>query len=412
MRAGRPSQEKVFPAAPEATLSQQQAEDFVKAAVSRIATRKVRQECTSEIPRSEQMKVETIGVAREVLPSNSSAQQPGIIAMQADQLRTVREKMMTSGQEFDSALGGAPKHVNSFGENYTAAVTTDNGVAASLENPIVPWSQLGGINPEGKHVHPVAVTTYTPVTEGFESIGRSQVGITTAKRSQRERQLSEEKIEPQARIKANETRISTFAQGDRGDEMIDELLKELEELDKPHELSEDDEAMIDALLRKLELEIAFPVGYERIELIAKIEGNELRANPDVSAESINEDNGASSSEATMEAEGRCGSKRSHLTGRFERPNNLIPVEVTQQRPTLCHRRRLWVSHRKHGRWKHERQQMGLRGLCWPTHRKHGRWKPDEMVMPPLPMQPRPEGTRRWSSRRKRSRWKSVNRCSV
>ena len=202
MRAGRPSQGKVCPAAPEATLSQQQAEDIVKAAASRIATRKVRQECTSEIPRSEQMKVETIGVAREVLPSNSSAQQPGIIAMQADQLRTVREKMMTSGQEFDSALGGAPKHVNSFGEIYTAAVTTDNGVAASLENPIVPWSQLGGINPEGKHVHQGAVMTYTPVTEGFESIGRNQVRITTAKLLKRERQLSEEPLD---RVTANYT---------------------------------------------------------------------------------------------------------------------------------------------------------------------------------------------------------------
>ena len=405
-RAGRPSQKLALPAESYGTLSQSQAEDIVKAAASRIATRKVRQECTSEILRAEQMRVEKVGVAREVPPSNSRAQL-------ADRLRTVREVTKTHGREPDSTLEDVSKLGNSSREVLNIADTAADRSAVNFAGPIVvQWSQPKGINPEGKHVHQVAVMTYTPVTECFESIGRNQVRITTAKLLKRERQLSEEKIEPQARIKANETRISTFAQGDRDDEMIDELLKELEELDKPHELSEDDEAMIDALLRKLELEIAFPVGYERIELIAKVEGNELRANPDVSAESINEDNGASSSEATMEAEGRCGSKRSHLTGRFERPNNLIPVEVTQQRPTLCHRRRLWVSHRKHGRWKHERQQMGLRGLCWPTHRKHGRWKPDEMVMPPLPMQPRPEGTRRWSSRRKRSRWKSVNRCSV
>ena len=405
-RAGRPSQKLALPAESYGTLSQSQAEDIVKAAASRIATRKVRQECTSEILRAEQMRVEKVGVAREVPPSNSRAQL-------ADRLRTVREVTKTYGREPDSTLEDVSKLGNSSREVLNIADTAADRFAVNLAGPIVvQWSQPSGINPEGKHVHQVAVMTYTPVTEGFESIGRNQVRITTAKLLKRERQLSEEKIEPQARKKANETRISTFAQGDRDDEMIDELLKELEELDKPHELSEDDEALIDALLRELELEIVFPVGYERIELIAKIEGNELRANPDVSAESINEDNGASSSEATMEAEGRCGSKRSHLTGRFERPNNLIPVEVTQQRPTLCHRRRLWVSHRKHGRWKHERQQMGLRGLCWPTHRKHGRWKPDEMVMPPLPMHPRPEGTRRWSSRRKRSRWKSVNRCSV
>ena len=402
-RAGRPSQKLALPAESYGTLSQSQAEDIVKAAASRIATRKVRQECTSEILRAEQMRVEKVGVAREVPPSNSRAQL-------ADRLRTVREVTKTHGREPDSTLEDVSKLGNSSREVLNIADTAADRSAVNLAGPIVvQWSQPSGINPEGKHVHQVAVMTYTPVTEGFESIGQSQVGITTAKLSQRERQLSEEKIEPQARIKANETRISTFAQGDRDDEMIDELLKELEELDKPHELSEDDEAMIDALLRELELEIAFPVGYERIELIAKIEGNELRANPDVSAESINEDNGASSSEATMEAEGRCGSKRSHLTGRFEQPNNLIPVEVTQQRPTLCHRRRLWVSHRKHGRWKHERQQMGLRGLCWPTHRKHGRWKPDEMVMSPLPMQLRPNGTRRWCSQRKRTKWKSSNR---
>ena len=373
-RAGRPSQKLALPAESYGTLSQSQAEDIVKAAASRIATRKVRQECTSEILRAEQMRVEKVGVAREVPPSNSRAQL-------ADRLRTVREVTKTHGREPDSTLEDVSKLGKSSREVLNIADTAADRSAVNLASPIVvQWSQPSGINPEGKHVHQVAVMTYTPVTEGFESIGRSQVGITTAKLSQRERQLNEEKIEPQARIKANETRISTFAQGDRDDEMIDELLKELEELDKPHELSEDDEAMIDALLRELELEIASPVGYERIELIAKIEGNELRANPDVSAESINEDNGASSSEATMEAERRCGSKRSHLTGRFERSNNLIPVEVTQQRPTLRHRRRLWVS-----------------------HRKHGRWKPDEMVMPPLPMQPRPEGTRRWSSRRKRSR---------
>ena len=163
MRAGRPSQEKVFPAAPEATLSQQQAEDIVKAAASRIATQKVRQECTNEIPRSEQIKVETIGVAREVLPSNNSAQQLGIIAMHVDQLRTVREVMKTRGQEFDSALGGTSKLVSSFGKIYTAADTTDNGIAASLENPIVPWSQPSGSNAEGKYAPQVAVRTCTPV---------------------------------------------------------------------------------------------------------------------------------------------------------------------------------------------------------------------------------------------------------
>ena len=272
-------------------------------------------------------------MAWEVQPSNSSAQQLDTNGMQVDQLRTVREVMKTSGQEFDSALGGASKLVNTFGEIYTAAVTADNGVAASLDNPIVPWSLPSGINPEGKYAPQVAVMMCTPVTGYFEIIDRSQVRITRVKFLQRGRQLNEMKIvEPQAWSEASEHQIPTVAPGDTNDGLIQELLKELEELDEPHELSEDDEAVIDALLQELELEIAFPVRDEPIELIAEIEGNESLVNPDMLPESISEDNGASSSETMNEAEGKCGSKGSHLTGRFERPNSLIPIEVIQPNP--------------------------------------------------------------------------------
>ena len=125
------------------------------------------------------MKVEKVGVAREVLPS--SAQQLDTMGMQVDQLWTVREVMKTSWQEFESALGGASNLVNTFGEIYTAAVTVDNGVAASLENPIVPWSQPSGINPEEKYAPLVVVMTCTPVTGYFELFDRSQVGITRVK---------------------------------------------------------------------------------------------------------------------------------------------------------------------------------------------------------------------------------------
>ena len=84
----------------------------------------------------------------------------------------------------------------------------------------------------------------------FRINDRSRVRITSVKFLQRERQLNEMKIvEPQARREAGEHQIPTVAPGDRNDGMIQELLKELEELDKPHELSEDDEAMIDALLQ-------------------------------------------------------------------------------------------------------------------------------------------------------------------
>ena len=258
-----------------------------------------------------------------------------------------------------------------------------------------------GIIPEGKYAPQVAVMTCTSVTGYFELIDRSKVRMKSVKFLQRERQLNEMNItELQARREAGEHQIPTVAPGDTNDGMIQELLKELEELDEPHELSEDDEAMIDALFKELEVEFAFPVRDERIELIAELEGNEALVNPDVSAEGVSEDNGASSSEAMIEAEGKLGSKDSHLTGRFERPNSLVPIGVIQQHPALSHRRRLWVPHRKHGRRKHERLQMGLSGLCLPTHRKHGKWKPDHTMMPPLSLHLRPDGTRRWCSQKK------------
>ena len=137
-RTGRPSQELALPVESYGIFSQSQAEDIVIAAVSRLAKRRVRQEGASEIPRGKQMKMVKIGVAREILPSNSIAHQLDTIGMQVDQLRTTRQVMKTSGQEYDSTLGGASKLLNSFEEIYTAAVTADNGDGTSLENPIVP----------------------------------------------------------------------------------------------------------------------------------------------------------------------------------------------------------------------------------------------------------------------------------
>ena len=137
-------------------------------------------------------------------------------------------------------------------------------------------------------------------------------------------------VKRQAGRETGEHQIPTVAHSDTNDGMIQELLKELEELDQPNELSEDDEAMIDALLQELEFEIAFPVRDERIELIAEMEGQESLAKccvaSDVLAEVISVDNGTSSSETMNEAEGKCGSKGPHLTVRFERPSSLIPLK--------------------------------------------------------------------------------------
>ena len=269
--------------------------------------------------------------------------------MPVDQLPTVRE-VTTTSRKSGSALGVVSKLGVSFREVLTAAVTMDDGVAASIEIPVVvPLSQPCGIDPEVKYVPEVAVMTCAPVTGYFELIDRKQVRITSAKFLQRERLLNEMKIaKPQARREADEHQIPTVAHSDTNDGMIQELSKEREELDQPNELSEADEAVIDALLQELEFEIAFPVRDERIELIAEMEGQESLAKccgaPDVLAEVISVDHGTSSSETMNEAEGKCGSKSYYLTGRFERPNSLIPIEVIHQHPTLCHgsHGRSWV----------------------------------------------------------------------
>ena len=69
----------------------------------------------------------------------------------------------------------------------------------------------------------------------------------------------------------------------------------------------------------------------------------------------------------------------------------------------------WVPHRKRGRRKTERQQRELRGLCRPTHQRHDRWKINPIEVQPPQLQLRSDATRRWSSQRKRRKWKSRNR---
>ena len=260
-------------------------------------------------------------------------------------------------------------------------------------------------------MHQVAGMTYTPVTEGFESIGRNQVRITTAKLLKRERQLSEEKIEPHARKKANETQISTVAQGDRDDEMVEQLLREMEELDESHKLSDEDETVIDAHLEELELENAGQDEGERSEFI-DVEEVPVHCTGvyQVSVECICDVIKATGRPATdIEAEGKFSYQSTEVDCSHERHYCQNPEEVISQHPAFTRRKQFWVPHRKHSRRKTEDQQTGLQRLCRPTHRKHGRRKPGQTVMSPLPMQLRPNGTRRWCSQRKRTKWKSSNR---
>ena len=86
------------------------------------------------------------------------------------------------------------------------------------------WSYPSGLNPEGKFVPQVSMTTCTLVTGDSELIDRSQVKITSAKLLQRGRPLNEKSVKPQARSEAGEHQHQTVAQGDQDDGKIEELL--------------------------------------------------------------------------------------------------------------------------------------------------------------------------------------------
>ena len=241
----------------------------MKAAASRIATRKVRQECTSEILRDEQMRVEKVGVAREVPPSNSSAQQADTIGLQVDRLRTVREVTKKHGRESDSTFEVVSKLGNSSREVLNIADTAADRFAVSIaSSSVVPRSQLGGNNPEGKQVHQVAVMTCTPLTDDFNLLVRSRETMVVDMNWEKG-QLTEVMVVENHHQRLMEERWNpaTVAVKDVDHAMLDEILREMEELDESHKLSDEDEKIIDALLDELELQNAGQDGGERSEFL-------------------------------------------------------------------------------------------------------------------------------------------------
>ena len=78
------------------------------------------------------------------------------------------------------------------------------------------WSQPSGLNPEGKYVPQVSVTTCFPVTGDSEIFDQSQVKITSTKLLQRERQLNEKTVKPQARRETGEHQLPTVEPRDGG----------------------------------------------------------------------------------------------------------------------------------------------------------------------------------------------------
>ena len=402
VRAGGPSLELILPATQTGTLSQQQAETIVKAAAERLARQAVRNEGTSDQYRDEQMIVERLGVARETLsPRKSYAQQLGTLASQVDQFCTVREVINTRSHELDSELEAVSPP-----EDFSSKITT----TAKTRVLAGPDGSAVGFDAEGKRAPHTAVMTVTLLTNDFEVLVRSPETVVEEKNWE-QGQLTEVLVVEHQHQRLMEERWNpaTSAVKDVDDAMIDELLKAIEELDESHELSEEVEAIIDALLEELDLENADQGRGGRSELL-ELEGVFVHGVHKMLTESVCVVTKATGrSETDIEAEGKCFFPNTEAKGSIERHCCHTLDEAIPQRPALTQRRRFWVPHRKHCRRRTENQQMGLQRLCWPTHRKHGRWKVDQKMGQSPRLQLRSDGARRRCSRRKRVKWKSGNR---
>ena len=107
---------------------------------------------------------------------------------------------------------------------------------------------------------------------------------------------------------------------DVDDAMIEEMLREIEELDELHRLSDEDETIIDALLEELELENADQDGGERSEFL-DVEEVPVPYNGvyKVSVECICDVTKATGrSETDIEAEGKCFFPSTEAKGSLER----------------------------------------------------------------------------------------------
>ena len=274
MRAGGPPQELILPAARTGTLSQQQAKAIVKATAGRLAVKAVRHGGASDQYRDEQMHVERLGVAREKLcPRNGSARQPGTLASQVDQFCTVREAITTTrSHDFEREWEAVLLPDNCFCEAATSANASDARVLAKPKYSAV------GFDAEGMRAPHTAVMTCSPLMNDFEVLVRSRETV-VEDINWEQGQLTEVLVVEHQHQRLMEERWNpaTSAVKDVDDAMIDEMLKAIEELDGSHDLSEEDEAIIDALLEELDLENADQERGGRSELL-ELEGGIVYGN--------------------------------------------------------------------------------------------------------------------------------------
>ena len=340
-------------------------------------------------------------------PSNSCVWPPGTLASQVDKFCAKRVPATARSHEQDSYLEVVLNVDNCYCEAATSANASDDRALAGPDGPAV------GFDAEGKRAPHTAVMTCSPLTNYFEVLVRSRETV-VEDLNWEQGQLTEVLVveHQHQRLMQERWNPATSAVKDVDDTMIDEMLKAIEELDESHELSEEDEAIIDALLEELDLENADQDRGGRSELL-ELEGVIVLGNGvhKMLTESVCDVTKATGrSETDIEAEGKCFFSSTEAKGSLERHCCHSFDEAIPQRPALTQRRRFWVPHRKHCRRRTEDQHGKLRGLCWPTHRKHGRWKAVQQMGQPPQLQLRSDEARRWRSQRKRVKWKSGKRA--
>ena len=320
------------------------------------------------------MHVERLGsVFGTLSQSNSCVWQPGTLASQVDKFCAIRELATARSHEQDGYLDVVIKADNCFCEAATSANASDDRVLVRPDDSAV------GINAEGKCAHHTAMMTCTSLPNNFEVLVRSRESVVEEKNWE-QGQLTEVMVVEHQHQRLMEERWNpaTTAVKDVDDAMIDEMLKAIEELDESHELSEEDEAIIDALLEALDLEKPDQDRGGRSESeFLELEGVIVHGNGvhKMSTESVWDVTKATGrSETDLVAERKCFFPSTEAKESLERHCCHTLDEAIPQRPALAQRRRFWVPHRKHCRRRTGDQQFGV-----PTHRKRGRWKADRKM---------------------------------
>ena len=266
-RAGRPSHKLALPAESHGTLSQQQAEGIVGDAARRLKNKSLTTEVemsgrrgnVNDQYREEQMKVEREGVARETSsPRSSYARQPGTLTTsQVDQFCTIRKVITIRSHDFDRELEAVL-----LPDNFSRKIT-NTASTRDTRAPAGPDASAVGVNAEGKYAAQFAVRTGTLLTNEFEVLVRSPESIVEETIWEQEQVAEVMVVENQRQRLMEECWVpATVAVKDVDGAMLDEILREIEELDESYKLFDGDETIIDALLDELELENAGQDGGE------------------------------------------------------------------------------------------------------------------------------------------------------